>query len=78
MSDNTAVSWSDYSAHLSNVEYEIRHRIAKELLEHIEILDQQKSPECFVQGVQRARNIVLMNTKINSFADEVETQEKLF
>lgn len=78
MSDNTAVSWSEYGAHKSNIEYEVRHKIAKELLKHMEILDKQNSPECFVQGVNRARNLVLMNLNFESVTDEVDPQEKLF
>lgn len=78
MSDNEAVSWSEYESHNRNTEYLVRHKIARELLEHIEILDNQKSPECFIQGVERARNIVLMNVNLKFVTDEVETQEKLF
>lgn len=78
MADNEAVSWSEYESHNRNTEYIVRHKIAQELLEHIEILDKQKSPECFIQGIERARNIVLTNISSKFVTEEVDPQEKLF
>lgn len=78
MCDNTAVRWSEYSSHISNLELEIRQRISKELLEHIGFLEKTQTPECYIQGVERARIFVLNNTSIRSDIGDVENQDKLF
>lgn len=78
MCDNTAVGWSEYSRHVSNVETEVRQKLSRELLQHIRFLEEDGSPECYIQGVERARVLVLNNTSIRSSEDGVETQEKLF
>ena len=78
MSDNQAVSWSDYSAHMTEVESSLRNKIAKELLEHIRFLDKTGAPECYMQGVERARVFVLYGTKLKENQAGVELQEKLF
>lgn len=78
MSDNEAVSWSDYHAHHTNAETEIRQKISKELLEHMAFLDRSGSPECFVQGIERARNIVMYNLSLKDFVEDSTTQERLF
>jgi hypothetical protein len=78
VSDNEAVSWSQYSSHVTEVESGLRNRIAKELLEHIHFLDKTGAPECYIQGVEKARMFVLYGTKIKLDNSEVELQEKLF
>ena len=78
VSDNEAVSWSDYHAHHSNAETEIRQKISQELLQHMEFLDRSGAPECFIQGVERARNIVLYNLSLKDFAEDSTPQERLF
>lgn len=78
MTDNEAVSWSDYHSHNSNREVEIRQKISQELLEHMKFLDNIGSPECFVKGIERARNVVLYNMTVKDFADDSTTQERLF
>lgn len=78
MCDNTAVSWSEYSQHLSNLEVEVRQKISRELLEHIHFLERTQTPECYIQGVERARVFVLNNISLKSDTPGIETQEKLF
>lgn len=78
MCDNTAVSWSEYSQHLSNLEMEVRQKIARELLEHIHFLEKTQVPECYIQGVERARVLTLNNISIKNDTSGIETQEKLF
>lgn len=78
MCENAAVSWSEYSRHVSNVETEVRQKISRELLQHISFLQEEGSSECYMQGVERARVLVLNNISIRSSEDGVETQEKLF
>lgn len=78
MCDNTAVRWSEYSSHVSNLEIEVRQKISKELLEHIRFLEKTQTPECYIQGIERARVFVLNNISIRSDIEQVENQEKLF
>lgn len=78
MCDNTAVSWSDYSHHLSNIEVEIRQKVSRELLQHIGFLQNDNTPDCYIQGLERARILVLNNISITGDTGGVETQEKLF
>lgn len=78
MCENSAVSWSEYSSHNSRVEYEVRQKISQELLKHIHFLEKTSTPECYIQGIERARVFVLNNISITSDTVEVETQEKLF
>jgi hypothetical protein len=76
--ENQAVSWSEYSSHLSNVEYNTRNKIAKELLEYMDFLQKTAYPECFIQGVEEARNYVLYNTNFKNNDLGVDPQERLF
>ena len=78
MCDNGAVSWSEYSSHNSRVEYEVRQNISQELLKHIRFLEKTETPECYIQGLERARILVLNNISTTNDTEEVETQEKLF
>lgn len=78
MSDNAAVYWSGYTSHLREVEGSIRVRIAEELLEYISFLDQSGTPECFVKGVEKAREVVLLSDQSRHGALKTEIQERLF
>jgi hypothetical protein len=78
VSDNQAVSWSEYSSHVSEIEYSLRNKISQELLEHIRFLDKTGAPECYTQGVERARMFVVFGGKIKQYEEQVELQEKLF
>lgn len=78
MCDNTAVSWSEYSQHTSNLETEIRHKISRDLLENIDFLKNNNVSDCYIRGVEWARSLVLSNTNITGKPERVETQEKLF
>ena len=78
MSDNEAVSWSNYSSHRTSIEYEVRHKVAKELLEHIRFLDKNKAPECYIQGMDRARLFVLHNASLKDSYEQLDYQERLF
>jgi hypothetical protein len=76
--DNAAVNWSEYSSHISNIEYEVRQKISQELLKHMTFLQKNSAPECHIQGVEQARVFILQNKSDISDKETLETQERLF
>lgn len=78
MSDNVAVSWSEYHAMKTNAEIEVRQKISQELLEHMRFLQMDGAPECYLQGMERARTFILYNTSISNNIDDDYLQQWLF
>ena len=78
MCDNTAVRWSDYELAKRQNEAEFRSRIAAELAKHIDLYRENNFPSEYIQGMERARLLVLYNKSLKEEAESLPDQETLF
>lgn len=58
MCDNTAVSWSEASSERLRIQVDTQQALTKKLLENMVILRKAGYPEVFLQGMQRAVEII--------------------
>lgn len=77
MCDNSAVSWSQYESHRQEIEYEVRQKISRELLEHGRFCEQNGMPEMYVNGIERARVLVLTGVGLRHEQESAWSQERL-
>jgi hypothetical protein len=56
--ENTAVSWSEASAERSRIQVETQQEIARKLLVNIKNLQEAGYPEVFLQGMNRALDLI--------------------
>lgn len=78
MCDNTAVRWSEYEMVRRQQDTEVRLKIAVELLKHIDMYrENDYSPE-YIQGMERARLLVLFDQSPKSDQENSSEQETLF
>lgn len=78
MCDNAAVQWSEFEAEKSRIESNLRNQIAEKLFQHIGISVKSGYPETYIQGMERAREIVLMTRIDDTLSDTGYVQENLF
>ena len=62
MCDNTAVSWSEQNAFLINAQVGTKQALSEKLLAYMDIYEKQGYSESFLQGMERARSIILSTT----------------
>lgn len=77
MRDNSAVSWSEYESHRQQVEYAVRQKISKELLEHGRFCEDNGMPEMYINGIERARMLVLTGVSLRHEQESAWSQERL-
>lgn len=77
MCENSAVAWSEYQSHQNNTEQAVRHKIAQDLLTHKAFCEENGLPDMYINGLDRARIIVLTGPMSHSDRDTPWTQEKL-
>lgn len=58
MCDDSAVSWSEFEAHKREIESRTRAAMTEELLELLRISEKNGDPECYVQGIKRALDLL--------------------
>ena len=78
MCDDAAVSWSGYERSRSQIEYEVRLKIARELEKHIEEHRNVGLPEEFLIGMNRAVLLVLYSQSTKLPDNTQGVQEQLF
>jgi hypothetical protein len=72
------VRWSNYESSRSQIEYEVRLKIAKELEKHIEEHRNVDLPEEFLIGMNRALLLVLYRQPTRVPDTDYGVQDKLF
>ncbi len=77
MCENVAVSWSEYESHKQRVEQSVRHQIAQDLTNHKAFCEKNGLPDMYINGLTRARTIVLWGP-VSSLPDDTPwMQDKL-
>lgn len=78
MCDNTAVRWSDYELSRRQQESESRTKIAAELAKHIDMYKENNYSSEYIQGMERARLLVLFDKSLKTDTEISGEQETLF
>lgn len=78
MCDNTAVRWSDYELAKRQQDSEFRTKIAAELAKHIDLYRDYGYSSEYLQGMERARLLVLFDKSLAEDHPPLEKQDRLF
>lgn len=78
MSDNEAISWSNYESSKNSIEQNVRNKISQKLLEHINFLEEAGSEHAYIQGMKRARIMVAHSDLDREPIPSFDEHDKLF
>lgn len=78
MCENSAVKWSDYELAKRQQESECRRKISEELAKHVDLYRKNGFPDLYIQGMERARLLMLFNKSPEDEEKNFPDQQSLF
>jgi|AntAceMinimDraft_5_1070358.scaffolds.fasta_scaffold03325_8 hypothetical protein len=78
MCENTAVRWSEYELAKNQLESECRNKVVIDLEKHIAKYRENDFSSEYIQGMERARLLVLYRDNVIPDTTDTACQDKLF
>lgn len=75
MCDDTAVRWSNYDTHRSQIEYEVRNKIYEDIKAVLETSREKRISNHFIAGLECAQALVL---RLDEQEKEPDAESVLF